>query len=1006
MKRTILFFGCVTMVFALLLGRILPQPSRVLAQEAKPPAVSSDKNAPATEQNPSTSKESPTPAAPPTDAKEIPFRLSLLTLKGEWQDAQDADQIKQDLQAGLAGSGVSEALLGGLPESGAKIFFSQDTLSTFAPQKFAQLNAWLASKKLVVAQVPVALKLMGYIPDPRSDRESSPAEKRTPASMVPWALGIDQAPQAGTDAPVYQGVFEVDPVPLKLGLPPVVDEPFLARRHKLVYRITLIRRGSSKTTFARIDRDIFVEEKPRGGKPRNALNLESHWFAVQIPQHTVVLANAFAADLGGSRSSHSQWDTHDVEPVLVFEDDPQMDANQKAVPTVALPDSAAAIDRERENWSGAPAPISTSESAQNASTSGSIGVDSGEPPNSSRRKNRKPPVSPNDEPGAITNAYDLKYVDPETALEIVKKLMPPVHVATVNAGNMKKLIVSGDSNTLEKVKELILILDAPAPTIGSSALGASSVSLQELPARSPPTELNKPISAASLDQLRRAADDMESRTFELANKVRQLQTKQPSDAQRVTKLEQELTKVVAAAFRSRQELLQSEVASLQQRAQGIQRSIEARNRVAKQIVDRRVADLLNPDVNWEATETKPIARPDIAGTQRNATAGDPALQAQEPVNDSTRPPTTSVFPMPSKAEELTLQATLLEMDTSASKELFDRTIQTNAPTMLAIPKDFDSRLKEIAKTANVQIVSKPTIKTHLNQSAVLEIGQTVPVTGAQPDNPAGKPVDVQLEFFPTRRADSALLLELSAQVADGSVASHKQLVGNVRLPTTNVQNFRVVLGVPPEKEVLFVCPSYRPDAARMLLLRVQFEVPGVESSPDLPAPTATAQQTAVVAVNGENGPVLRNAAQYRKLLDDSTGKVNEAQEIIDGLLAEFRKEKPETQLDEVKKVHPKLFDKLERARRDQQLARDELDTQIKLLQIELQDAESELAAATIKYKNTDALYEKKVVSQAERDLERRSVDQAQNRAKKAKVLLDLYQKIDPPQPKDVPGADR
>ena len=55
---------------------------------------------------------------------------------------------------------------------------------------------------------------------------------------------------------------------------------------------------------------------------------------------------------------------------------------------------------------------------------------------------------------------------------------------------------------------------------------------------------------------------------------------------------------VQRAFTLRQSLLRAELQKMQARLEKTQRSLDLRERIADQIVDRRVADLLNPELDW------------------------------------------------------------------------------------------------------------------------------------------------------------------------------------------------------------------------------------------------------------------------------------------------------------------------------------------------------------------------------------------------------------------------
>jgi hypothetical protein len=62
---------------------------------------------------------------------------------------------------------------------------------------------------------------------------------------------------------------------------------------------------------------------------------------------------------------------------------------------------------------------------------------------------------------------------------------------------------------------------------------------------------------------------------------------------------------VSDAFSARLQLHQAELAQLQQRVAGIQQSLKSRAALGDQIIDRRVKDLLDPDLQWESTSRPP-----------------------------------------------------------------------------------------------------------------------------------------------------------------------------------------------------------------------------------------------------------------------------------------------------------------------------------------------------------------------------------------------------------------
>jgi polysaccharide biosynthesis/export protein len=68
-----------------------------------------------------------------------------------------------------------------------------------------------------------------------------------------------------------------------------------------------------------------------------------------------------------------------------------------------------------------------------------------------------------------------------------------------------------------------------------------------------------------------------------------------------------LTKVVRNAFEARQELQRAELVAFRLRLDALQKKIDDRERMQDEIVKRRVAELLNPNLKWESTVDEPEA---------------------------------------------------------------------------------------------------------------------------------------------------------------------------------------------------------------------------------------------------------------------------------------------------------------------------------------------------------------------------------------------------------------
>lgn len=93
-----------------------------------------------------------------------------------------------------------------------------------------------------------------------------------------------------------------------------------------------------------------------------------------------------------------------------------------------------------------------------------------------------------------------------------------------------------------------------------------------------------------IDQLRTVYSVANKKAHDLAESLRET----PDAAKKA-----ELRTVVQSAFTLRQSLLRAELQEMQAQLEKTQQSLEMRDRIADQIVDRRVEDLLNPQLKWD-----------------------------------------------------------------------------------------------------------------------------------------------------------------------------------------------------------------------------------------------------------------------------------------------------------------------------------------------------------------------------------------------------------------------
>ncbi len=122
-------------------------------------------------------------------------------------------------------------------------------------------------------------------------------------------------------------------------------------------------------------------------------------------------------------------------------------------------------------------------------------------------------------------------------------------------------------------------------------------------------------SQESADEFRERSQALEQQSRELAE-----QLKGPfPNLNEAEKKKELLRSTVQQAFATRQALLRAENSELAKRLHALQQSVEIRDRVSQQIIDRRIDDLLNPHKQWNA------ASPAANAPNRETTLAEPPV---------------------------------------------------------------------------------------------------------------------------------------------------------------------------------------------------------------------------------------------------------------------------------------------------------------------------------------------------------------------------------------------
>ena len=217
----------------------------------------------------------------------------------------------------------------------------------------------------------------------------------------------------------------------------------------------------------------------------------------------------------------------------------------------------------------------------------------------------------------------LNHVRASEAARVVEQMYDKVLSVAV-AERTNSLIVRGTRPVVEEVAALLQRLDTQEPVTepaNNSASGGDGNGIRvNVPALGPEplaVDFSVPVreagqtfsfsigvSGQNADDLRQQNDALEQRARSLSGRLRE---PLPDPATGET-LRSQLRDTVRQAFETRQNLQRAELAEFAQRLKGIQESIELRDKVSQQIIDRRFEELLDPNLKWDNPETSSSRR--------------------------------------------------------------------------------------------------------------------------------------------------------------------------------------------------------------------------------------------------------------------------------------------------------------------------------------------------------------------------------------------------------------
>jgi hypothetical protein len=166
------------------------------------------------------------------------------------------------------------------------------------------------------------------------------------------------------------------------------------------------------------------------------------------------------------------------------------------------------------------------------------------------------------------------------------------------------LIVRGNTKILAEIEALLLRLDSVDTQETKSHSSSGIVQSRNVPvwkADNNPFSRLRNDSAETVGSLRDHYNELDAQCVTIARQIHKSEGKTTGQTKSQRTLERELDVAVGNAFRARQRLQRAELAAFQARTKQIGQSIELRDRIADQIIKRRVQQLLDPSVQWDNT---------------------------------------------------------------------------------------------------------------------------------------------------------------------------------------------------------------------------------------------------------------------------------------------------------------------------------------------------------------------------------------------------------------------
>jgi hypothetical protein len=907
----------------------------------------------------------------------------LLILESDWSQSPTAVKAEADLKLMLKDASIPEGLRKNLLSSGPRILFAAENVAIYQPRHCAALLKWLDLHKLLKQRLPFQGPVLGKI---EVDWRSPAQEFRIDTQLT------------------FRDEKHLMPFPFSTQL----EQPFVKTRLVWEWNVNKPLQSDDLEINLVLDEQKHFQGEPDFRTVTTPLSC-SHRFSLPVGRSAIIQAFASPPQAQYFSQMQDQLRKAGMEVLLLIS------AAEPDGPQSEGPAQFYAPERVMTYVASSPTYGRTANelrfAAEEPSPGPKPGLKSGGAALSRARGNRQAGPS-QAEDGLELKVFGLRHTKADTVHSIIQQLLHSNAGVLAVDERTNSLLARGSKQHLEEIEVLVEVLDGPSSkqpdlknSSPSAATGMGPPVVAGKSGNTPPSA-QPPVSAQSVDaamrwmlqnrqharqdqkggptgsvsssgstvnetvsELRSQYEIREQQAAQIARDLVEFQLKQPDNQNRIDGERTRLRQAVAESFAARQRLQHGELLELASRIVEMRDSVELRERIQGQIIDRRVDDLLNPDRRWESmpppdsnanTNTQ---KPRVAGsTKRNSTSDGAATV-----------PTPKLNP--------------------ADLQFTDAEVQ--AGDGFIVPGYFDPALQGVWGLNYKEMkIDEATIPDDRRLRVVFWRNRYAVFQGKQ---------RTRLGSFTTQKTEPSNWVEITTDA--GKLLSHG-------LYEVKGDGLRMTLSDDPNSKPDHFGTQY-PEFIRVTKLVPKEMIAEIETppelmeSPDESAPAEDLQRPASPAARSaptSEGTAIRNAVEFRKLIDEAIAEQALAEHAWLSVTKKDTEGQPKVNDVDLHKKYPAEWRKRGEAAFRRALIEQELTTAIKLMQIDVQTAQTKLTAAQRAYEGTKSLFDQKVIARQELNLAMTQLELATLAVQRATTVLELYLKINPPAAKEEPNS--